>query len=118
MAFIVDTAKESEINLEPATIYEEVVQNLYFLYSSTEYDIPLDREFGLGGTYIDKPVEAAKALIMTDIYDKTEKYEPRADIVSIVFAADDQKGILRPVVEVEVRDGYDNEEYTGSPAGG
>jgi len=113
MTYIIDTTKESVINLDPETVYEEVVQNLYFLYSSTEYDIPLDRGFGLSGTYIDKPIETAKALVTTNIYDKTEEYEPRAEIVSIEFKGDYEKGTLKPIVEVEVNDEYDSEEYTG-----
>lgn len=112
MTYIVDTTKENEINLDPATVYEEVIQNLYFLYSSTEYDIPLDREFGLSGVYIDKPIETAKALATINIYDKTEEYEPRAEIVNIDFEADYERGILKPIVEVEINDEYDNEEYT------
>jgi len=112
MTFIVDTKKENEINLDPATVYEEVIQNLYFLYSSTEYDIPLDRELGLSGAYIDKPIETAKALATINIYDKTEQYEPRAEIVNIDFEADYERGILKPIVEVEINDEYDNEEYT------
>ena len=112
MTYIVDTTKENEINLAPATVYEEVIQNLYFLYSSTEYDIPLDRELGLNPKYIDKPIETAKALVTTDIYDKTEEYEPRAEIVSIEFKADYESGVLKPIVEVVINEEYDNEEYT------
>ncbi len=112
MAYIIDTTKENEINLAPGTVYEEVIQNLYFLYSSVEYDIPLDRGLGIDPKYIDKPIETAKALATTDIYDKTEKYEPRAEIVSIDFKADYQSGILKPIVEVAINEGYDNEEYT------
>ncbi len=112
MDYIVDTTKENEINLAPATVYEEVIQNLYFLYSSTEYDIPLDRELGLNPKYIDKPIETAKALATTDIYDKTEEYEPRAEIVNIDFKADYESGVLKPIVEVVINDEYDNEEYT------
>ncbi|TGY93443.1 hypothetical protein E5329_18675 [Petralouisia muris] len=112
MTYIVDTTKENEINLDPATVYEEVIQNLYFLYSSTEYDIPLDRGLGLSGAYIDKPIDTAKALATINIYDKTEEYEPRAEIVNIDFEADYERGILKPIVEVEINDEYDNEEYT------
>lgn len=113
MAYIIDTTKESEINLAPETVYEEVIQNLYFLYSSIEYDVPLDRELGLSGTYIDRMVETAEALVMADIYDKTEEYEPRAEIVNISFEADYQRGVLKPIVEVEVNNEYDNEEDIG-----
>ena len=61
MDYMVDTTKENKINLAPETVYEEVIQNLYFLYSSMEYDIPLDRELGLNPKYIDKPIESQGA---------------------------------------------------------
>ena len=112
MTCIVDTTKKNEINLTPTTVYEEVMQNLYFLYSSMEYDVPLDRELGLNATYIDKSIGTAKALVAIDIYDKTEEYEPRAEIVNIEFEIDYERGMLKPVVEVIINDGYDNEGYT------
>ena len=112
MSFTIDTTKEEKINIAPGTLYEEVIQNLWFLYSTVEYDIPLDRALGLNAAYLDKPIETAKALATTDIYDKTEKYEPRADIVSIDFFVDHVRGILRPIVEVEVNGEYGAEEYT------
>lgn len=112
MTYTVDTTKEYDINLCPDTVYEEVMQNLYFLYSSMEYDVPLNRGFGLSGTFIDKPTETAKALATINIYDKTEEYEPRAEIVSIDFEADYERGILKPIVEVEINDEYDSEEDT------
>ena len=113
MSYKIDTAKSSQINIEPKTVYEEVLQNLWFLYSSIEYDVPLDRALGLNATAIDKPIETARALAITDIYDKTEKYEPRAEIVNIEFTVDHEKGVLKPIVEVEINGEYDNEEYLG-----
>ena len=113
MNHTVDTTENQPINLEPVTVEEEVMQNLWFLYSSLEYDVPLDRELGLNAAYIDKPIEAAKALATTDIYDKTEEYEPRAEIVNVDFKADYERGILKPIVEVGINGGYENEEYTG-----
>lgn len=113
MAYIIDTTKEEEINLAPGSVYEEVIQNLYFLYSSLEYDVPLDRGLGLNPVYVDRQIETAKALAASDIYDKTEQYEPRAEVVDIDFKEDDQAGILQPVVEVEINGEYDSAEYTG-----
>lgn len=113
MSYRIDTTQNNQINIEPKTVYEEVIQNLWFLYSSIEYDVPLDRALGLNATYIDKPIEAAKALAITDIYDKTEEYEPRAEIVNIDFTVDYEKGVLKPIVEVEVNGEYGNEEYSG-----
>ena len=112
MSFKIDTAQEQPINLAPKTVYEEVIQNVWFLLSSIEYDIPLNREFGLKAAYIDKPIATATALATADIYDKIGEYEPRAEIISVEFTADYEKGILKPKVEVEVNGGYD-EEYTG-----
>ena len=112
MGYTIDTTKNQQVNLAPGTVYEEVIQNLWFLYSSIEYDIPLDRALGLNATYIDKPIEAAKALATTDIYDKTEEYEPRAEITNIYFKADYERGILKPIVEVEINGEYEKEEYT------
>lgn len=114
MSFTIDTAQEQPINLAHQTLYEEVIQNVWFLLSSLEYDIPLNREFGLNAAYIDKPITTATALATADIYDKIGEYEPRAEIVSIDFTTDYERGILKPKVEVEVNGEYDeyDEEYT------
>lgn len=112
MSYTIDTAEKIDISLAPGSVEMEVIQNLWFLYSSLEYDIPLDRALGLNAVYLDKPIETAKALATTDIFDKTEEYEPRAEIVDISFSVDHEKGKLRPVVEVEINGEYDNEEYT------
>lgn len=112
MSVIVDTTETVDLNILPTTVEEEVVQNLWVLFSSLEYDCPLDRGLGMKADYIDRPIETAKALATSDIYEKTEAYEPRAEIVDITFSADYEKGILKPIVEVEVNGEYDNEEYT------
>lgn len=112
MSVVIDTTESVDINILPTTIEEEVIQNLWLLYSSTEFDCPLDRELGLKAEFIDRPIETAKALATAQIYEKTEKYEPRADIESIDFSIDYEKGILKPIVEVTVNGEYDNEEYT------
>lgn len=112
MSYTVDTNKEEQININPETVEEEVIQNLWFLYSSIKYDVPLDRALGLNAVYIDRPIETAKALVTMDIYNKTEEYEPRAEIVNIDFSVDYERGVLKPIVEVEINGEYDAEEYT------
>lgn len=115
MSYIIDTAENIEINFNPETVEEEILQNLWLLYSSLENDVPLDRELGLNVTYVDRPIETAKALLQSDIYDKTERYEPRASVVNILFsdnAEEYMKGKLKPIVEVEIHGDYDNEKYT------
>ena len=112
MSFIIDTTESVEINLNPQTVAEEVLQNLWFLYSSIEYDVPLNRGFGLDATYIDMQIEAAKALIQADIYEKTENYEPRAEVINVSFETaenDAVKGKLKPIVEVVINGEYDQD---------
>jgi len=113
MRYTIDTTEKENINLAPGTVEEEVMQNLWFLYSSLEYDVPLDRALGLNAAYIDRPMEAARALATTDIYDKTEEYEPRAEIANVDFKVDYERGVLKPIVEVEISGEYGSEEYTG-----
>lgn len=89
-------------SIAPQTIGEEVEQNLRFLLASKEYDCPLDRGVGLNTSYIDRRTEAAKALMLADLYDKVGRCEPRAEIVNVEFEEDLQQGILRPVLEVKI----------------
>lgn len=112
MSVIIDTTEKPNLTVLPTTVEEEVIQNLWFLYSSLEYDCPLDRGLGLNAKYIDRPIETAKALATADIYEKTAEYEPRAEIENISFSADYESGKLKPIVEVAINGEYDNEEYT------
>lgn len=114
MAYIVDTSVSTEeINLFPGTVEEEVLQNLWILYSSLECDVPLDRGLGLNAECTDRPFEVAKALVQAEIYDKTEQYEPRAEVINISFSEsnnmeDYMQGRLKPVVEVEINGGNED----------
>lgn len=112
MSISISSTDEIEINLLPGTVEEEVMQNIWFILSSLEFDCPLERELGLNGSFIDKPIEVSKALLTADIYDKVEKFEPRAEIVEISFDIDYDTGKITPTVEVEIDGEYDNEEYT------
>lgn len=96
------------INLAPSSLEEEVLQNVAMIISTPQYSVPLDRNFGVPLTAIDKPLPVAKALLISAIYDAVEKYEPRAEIVSISFEEGAQAamaGVLAPRVEVNIIDG-------------
>ena len=40
------------INFAPATIAEEVMQNVRMIISTVKYSVPMDREFGIDGAVI------------------------------------------------------------------
>jgi len=111
VSYTVSAIEKKEINFRPETVVEEVLQNVWFILNTMEYDCPLARGLGLNPDYIDKPIEAAQALSVSDIYDKIELYEPRAEIQEISFEADHLTGRVGAVLEVEINGDYDK-EYT------
>ncbi len=81
-------------------VADEVRQNLELLYGSRAGTAALDREFGLSQEWLDMPTEIAKAMISSEIIEKTRKYEPRAEISSIDFTVTDGK--INPKVVIEL----------------
>jgi phage baseplate assembly protein W len=105
MGYIVSTVNISSINLAPATTAEEVMQNVAVIISTPRGTVPLDRGFGLSQDYIDKPINVAKALMLSDIMETIPKYEPRAQVDGVTFEIDlTQPGKLVPKVEVTILD--------------
>jgi len=103
--FIITNAETSiKINLAPASEAEEIIQNLKIILASPKFSVPLDRDFGLSTEITDKPINAAETLLVSEIYEAFEKYEPRAEIVNINFERDGDYGRLIPKVEVTIID--------------
>lgn len=61
----------------------DVALCLQTLYGSETGEQVLDREFGLDADILDLPMSTAAALITQEIIEKTEKYEPRAEVLSV-----------------------------------
>lgn len=102
MSYSVTASEPIKINLAPATLIEEVLQNLSMVLQTTKNTAPLYRDFGLSGSFIDKPISVAESLLAAEIYETVEKYEPRAKIVNISFERDELTGKLSPCLEVEI----------------
>ena len=98
----------TDINLAPASLLEEVVQNVRVILSTVKGTVPLDRAFGLAADLLDEPLPVAQALLSADIVEAINQYEPRVKVVKVDFA-DDQDvaadGILRPSVRIRIKDG-------------
>lgn len=102
MSYSVNANEHIKINLAPATITEEILQNLSMILQATKNAVPLCRNFGLSGSVIDKPIPVAETLIVGELYEAVEKYEPRAKIVNVTFEQDEVIGKLNPCMEVEI----------------
>jgi phage baseplate assembly protein W len=92
------------INLAPQSRAEEIIQNLYMLITTPAFTVSLDRSFGLDSGIIDKPVQVAETLFISELYKKIGIYEPRAEIVNISFTRDEANGRLIPRIEVRIHD--------------
>jgi phage baseplate assembly protein W len=94
-----------KITLNETNTIASVMQNIAILLSTRRGSVPLYRDFGLTMDFVDRPIPAAKALIVAEIENALREYEPRATLINVTFKAD--KSIpekLIPTVEVEIRD--------------
>lgn len=105
MAYIITPDTSAKINLAPGSVIEEVTQNLTMILSTLKNTVPLDRDFGLSARFLDKSTPVAEAVLVSEILDAIERYEPRAEAVEITFERDDGTGKLIPRLEVEIKDG-------------
>lgn len=62
---------------------EDILRCLMTLYGTTTGEQILDRDFGIDGDIIDLPVNVAAVRLAQEIIEKTDKYEPRAEVTEV-----------------------------------
>ena len=105
MAYVVKAFCLKKINLAPESTVEEVLQNIAMILSTPKFSVPLDRGFGLAQRFIDTPIQTAQPLLISEVLDAIEEYEPRAEVENVDFVLGDRPGALIPIVEVNIIDG-------------
>lgn len=95
----------AKINLFPASLIEEILQNVTMILSTIKATAPLYRDFGLSARFLDKPTPAAETILISELFDAIEKYEPRAEIINVSFERDERTGKVIPSLEVEIHGG-------------
>ena len=81
---------------------EDVRRCLETLLSVREGEQPLDRNFGIKNSFLDKPMNIAKNLFTLEIIDKIKRYEKRAEVAEIDYQyAED--GQMIPVIYIKKR---------------
>jgi len=95
-----------DIDFAPATVREEIIQNVRCIIATAKGTVPLDRDFGTDFSFIDKPAPLAQMQLRMDVIAAVEKYEPRAHVRKVEFSqnADAPDGQLIPVVTLEIDD--------------
>ena len=105
MAYTVKADGNATINLTPDSIVQEVLQNVAMILSTIKTTAPLYRDFGLSARFLDKPMPAAEAILIAEIFDAIEEYEPRAEVKNVSFERDERTGKIIPRLEVEIHGG-------------
>lgn len=101
MGYMVSTS--GRIVLNESDPVKAVVQNIRMILLTRQKTVPLYRDFGLPMQFIDKPMAAAKPLMVAEINEAISEFEPRAEVINITFETDDNvPGRLIPTVEIEV----------------
>jgi phage baseplate assembly protein W len=98
------TAKLDQIDFG-ATGITEILQNIRTILTTAKYSVPIDREFGLSATMLDDPTPIAQAKLTAEIIAAVNRWEPRAQVKKVTFEVDDTQGILRPKVQVKIKNG-------------
>ena len=95
----VKATQDFNINWDPKTEDDEVAQNVRFIVSTYQMQLPISKNIGLEGKGIDEPILKAKAIAIQDIVENITLQEPRAVIKTIDFEMGEE-GQLIPILEV------------------
>ena len=98
MEFNIFTAQLNGMDFAPASIYEEIAQNVKTICTTPKYSVPLDREFGVDMSFVDKPQIKAAAMLQSEIIQAVRKYEPRCKVVRVKY-----NGTFDGVMDAEIR---------------
>lgn len=105
-AQIVFTGGDDDVDL-----LESVRRNLSALYSTPEGTCPGDRSYGLDWSFLDYPLSVAQNMYAIEVIEKTEIFEPRAEVQEVKFAVS-AEGTLMPTVSIGLREtDEENENY-------
>ena len=102
MTYEVLAMPQGGIDFAPATEAAEILQNVRTIITTTQYSVPLDRDFGINADMLDLPMNVAQARLQSEIITAIKKYEKRVEITSISFTGT-ADGVLVPKVQVKIK---------------
>jgi len=104
MSYFVSIKDDRGISLNEKDTVKSVLQNIKIILLTRQFSVPLYRDFGLPMQFLDRPMVAAKALLIAEIKDAIAEYEPRATVIDIAVEADlSSPGKLNAIVEVDIK---------------
>jgi len=101
--YTISAASKGSLRLNETDRVSSVLQNIAMILSTRKGSVPLYRDFGLPMDFVDKPVQAARVMMIAAVREAVEEWEPRATVLGVTFdQGAEQAGKLVPVVEVEI----------------
>lgn len=105
MSYFVSTKNLGNITLNEKDTIKAVLQNIKIILMTRQFSVPLYRNFGLPMQFVDRPMAAARAMLIAEINNAISEYEPMATVVDIVLETDIKTpGILHAIVEVNINE--------------
>ncbi len=105
MSYTVSAADLTRIRLSEPDTVTSVLQNVALILATRRGTLPLYRQFGLSQDFLDKPIPVAKPMLIAEVKEAVEEFEPRAEVVGVTFSEDGAApGHLIPIVEVDIRE--------------
>lgn len=101
MSYTVSASRRKGIVLNEPDRTESILQNISLLLQTWQGDVPLYREFGLPMQFVDRPMNTAAPVMIVEIREAIQRFEPRAELVAVRFTHD-ASGVLIPEVEVNI----------------
>lgn len=89
------------IDLAPANVHQEVLQNIAVILDLVQKSAPMLRDVGIPGELYGRPLPVVENILVGAIYDQIEEYEPRAILGGVTFEREDLTGRLIPIIELE-----------------
>lgn len=103
MSYTVTATDLTAIRLNEQDTVHSVLQNIAVILSTRKGSVPLYREFGLNMDFLDKPIPVARVMMIAEVREAIERWEPRATVLHVSFAEHiSEPGRLIPAVEVEI----------------
>lgn len=110
MSYIVTNTDLTEVVLNEMNEVSQVLQNVGVILNTWRGSVPLHRDFGIDPDLLHKPVNLVEDLIVADVIEAVEKYEPRAEILDVDLSVDPKyPDKVKISVELEVNLGAENE---------
>jgi Phage baseplate assembly protein W len=105
MVYKINPMDMTAVTLSEQDRTQSILQNISIIIQTRQQSVPLYRNFGLPMRFLDKPVQAARTMIIAEIQEAITEFEPRAALLGVTFETDESApGVLVPILEVEINE--------------